>query len=155
VLDSLFSISLARAKRKVLPRYQAVKASAYDPYTAIRAKIDSAREKFSEYKEFPCSLSLYNVDAPLVLLDDWTVVMGAMLGDLGYRFAKLGEAVGDFAYTFSKRGKMLNYKKLTPQNTTISAVLALDMFPLGRRRLEVDGRMKRKGLGKVWTGVNL
>src|SRR5208283_783241 len=131
------------------------KASAYDPYAPIRAKVNAAREQFKEYKESPCSLVLYNVDAPLVFLDDWTVVMGAMLGDLGYRFAvdtKLGEAVGDFTYTFAKRGKMINYKNMTPQNTTISAVVALDMFAVGRRRLEALWTHEEKKSGKMDWG---
>jgi len=41
----------------------------YDPYAQIRVKINSTREKFKEYKEFPCSLVLRNVNAWLVGLD--------------------------------------------------------------------------------------
>jgi hypothetical protein len=126
-------------------------AGAFDPYAPIREKIDAAREKFREYKEYPCSIVLYNVDAPLVFLDDWTVVMGAMLGDLGYRFAvdpKLGAAVGDFTHTFTQRGKMINYKRMEPQNTTISAVVALDKFPLGQRRLNAHWRSEEKESGR-------
>ena len=60
-----------------------------------------------------------------------------MLGGLGYRFAvdtNLGVAVGDFTHTFSRRGKMINCKRMKPQNTTVGAVVSLDRFPLGQRR---------------------
>ena len=32
--------------------------------------------------EYPCSLALYNVDAALVFLDDWTIVMEPCLVSL-------------------------------------------------------------------------
>lgn len=60
--------------------------TAYDPYSAIREKINAGREKFQNFKEHCCSLILFNVDAPLVHLDDFWIVMGAMLGDLGMTF---------------------------------------------------------------------
>ena len=83
----------------------AIQGLAYDPYAPIREKINAAREKFREYKEFPCVL--HNVDAFLVDLDDWTIVMGSMLADAGFRFAvdrELGRAVGGFTPAFLKRG---------------------------------------------------
>lgn len=127
----------------------------YDPYGPIREKINAAREKFKEYKEFPCSLVLYNVDAWLVDLEDWTIVMGSMLGDAGFRFAvdaELGRAVGDFTPAFLKRGKMIDYKRMKPQNTSISAIVVLDKFALGQRRLRThwEREEKRQGRKHSW-----
>ena len=43
----------------------------YDPYNAIRGKIEEGRRKFKEYKDWPCSIVLYNGgSAPLVDLED-------------------------------------------------------------------------------------
>jgi len=110
------------------PKQQPPQGGAYDPYTAIREKIDSAREKFKNFKEQCCSLVLFNVDAWLVHLDDFWIIAGAMLGDLGFSFPvdmETGSAVGEPTWAFLKRGKMIDYKHLRPQNTTISAVIAL------------------------------
>lgn len=122
---------------------------AFDPYQPIRQKINEVRDQFREYKEHACCLVLFNVDSPLVFLDDWSVVMGAMLGDLGYQFAvdkRTGKAVGDFTYKFASRGKMIDHKHMKPQNTTISAVIALDHFPLGQRRLSVRWKHEEQKL---------
>src|SRR5215469_401266 len=110
------------------PKQQPPQGGAYDPYTAIREKIDSAREKFKNFKEQCCSLVLFNVDAWLVHLDDFWIIAGAMLGDLGFSFPvdmETGSAVGEPTWAFLKRGKMIDYKHLRPQNTTISALIAL------------------------------
>lgn len=40
---------------------------------------------------------LRNVDAWLVGLDDWPIVMGSMLGDAGFRFGVDAELVGQWA----------------------------------------------------------
>jgi hypothetical protein len=132
--------------RALLPR-----GGAFDPYAPIREKINAAREKFGEYKEFPCSLVLYNVDTFLVDLDDWTIVMGSMLGDAGFRFAvdrELGRAVGGFTPAFLKRGKMIDYKRMQAQNTTISALVVVEKFPLGQRRLASRWVRKETELGR-------
>jgi len=133
------------------PKAPLPQGGAYDPYAPIREKINAAREKFKEYKEFPCSLVLYNVDAFFVDLDDWTIVMGSMLGDAGFRFAvdrELGRAVGGFTPAFLKRGKMIDYKRMKAQNTSISAIVVLENFPLGRRRLASYWAREEKRLGR-------
>lgn len=133
------------------PRAPLPRGGAYDPYAPIREKINAAREKFREYKEFPCSLVLYNVDAFLVDLDDWTIVMGSMLGDAGFRFAvdrELGRAVGGFTPAFLKRGRMIDYKRMKPQNTSISSVVVLENFTLGQRRLRSYWAREEKKLGR-------
>ena len=131
--------------------HQPLPQGAYDPYTAIREKINSDRDKFREFKENSCSLVLYNVDAWLVHLDDAHIVMGAMLGDLGMQFAvnnETGTAVGEPTWAFLKRGKMIDYKRLRPQNTTVSAIVAIDELPIGQRRVHLELDRKERELGR-------
>lgn len=115
---------------------------AYDPYLAIREKIQQAREKFRAFKDSCCCLVLFNREKPLVDLS-WRFVFGAMLGNLGFRIPFDAES-GVFDHskmqqTFTVGGEMLRYKGLQPiepQNRTISAILVLDLLPVGRIRFE-------------------
>jgi len=102
-----------------------------DPYEGLRAKINEVRKQFKEYKEFSCSLVVYNVG-------DWQVrlrpidVFGAMLGNLGITMdfdSNIGEArLETSRNTFLGGGKMINYKGKQAQNTTISAIIVLEQF---------------------------
>lgn len=123
------------------PRMPLPQGGAYDPYTAIREKVNAARKKFKNFKEHCCSLVLFNVDAWLVHLDDFWIVMGSMLGDLGMTFdvdRDTGTAVGEPTWSFLKRGRMIDYQHRAPQNTTISALIALTPLALGQRRFEIE-----------------
>jgi hypothetical protein len=115
---------------------------AYDPYAFIREKIDQGREKFKAFKDHCCCLVLFNRDKPLVDLS-WQMIYGAMLGNLGFRIPmNFNTGVADEAKTenaFTTGGKMLQYKGLQPvrpQNQTISAILTLDLLPVGRIRFD-------------------
>jgi len=133
------------------PKQPLPNGGAYDPYTAIREKIDAAREKFRNFKEHSCSLVLFNVDAWLVHLDDFWIMMASMLGDFGMSFSadqRVETAVEEPQWTFLKRGKMVDYKHRRPQNTTISALIALTPFPVGQRRFEIELYRKERALGR-------
>lgn len=125
---------------------------AYDPYPPIREKINAAREKFKEFKEFCCSLVLRNVNAWLIDLDVPWIVQGAMLGDFGLRFAvdtKSGIALGEPTWTYLKRGKMVDYKRMQPQNTTISSLVVLELFPVGQRIVAIETARREKEIGRA------
>ena len=115
---------------------------AYDPYAFIREKIDQGREKFKALKDFCCCLVLFNRDKPLVDLS-WQMVYGAMLGNVGFQIpidpeTRIADETG-ITERFMKGGKMLQYRGLQPvraQNTTISAILVLDLLPVGRLRFD-------------------
>jgi hypothetical protein len=103
---------------------------AFDPYPRIREKIDQGRDKFREFKEYPCGLVLYNRGDPFVqLLEDY-IMLGAMYGDSGFTFPfDLHTGMGDPSQmkpAFVGRGKMIRPRRPTPQNTTISALITLD-----------------------------
>jgi hypothetical protein len=102
----------------------------FDPYTRIREKIDQGRGKFSEFKEYPCGLVLYNRGDPFVQLSEDCIMLGAMYGDSGFTFPfNLHTGMGDSGQmkpAFLGRGKMIRPRRPTPQNTTISALITLD-----------------------------
>jgi hypothetical protein len=100
-----------------------------EPYSSLRVEIDEARSQFKEFKKYPCSLVVYNIDDKQARLRP-IYVFGAMLGNLGFvmRFDSTeGKAVkGTEKNVFLNGGKMLN--KNQPQNTTISAIIVLEEF---------------------------
>src|SRR5882724_11953958 len=128
---------------------------AYDPYGAIRDKIQEGRRKFREYKQYACGLVLYNAGKPLVDLR-WEFIYGAMLGNLGYSIpfdTAKGILVGKPSLTpvFTHGGEMHREKDsvpIEPQNTTISAIVVLGLLPVGKRRLEIEAVKKARELGR-------
>lgn len=97
----------------------------YDGYARIRAKIDSAAKKFREYEGWPCSLVLYNNDAPLVELTKPDLVLGAMYGNAGVVIpfdTGTGQGVGEGRSAFLGGGKMIRPHWKEPENTRISAL---------------------------------
>jgi hypothetical protein len=114
--------------------------SAFDPYTPLREKINAAARKFRALKTHTCALLLHNVDRPLIRVDWPQAVMGAMLGDVGFQIrvdTRNGLASDDPRPVFLGRGKMRDYKSNRPQNTTISAILVLEVFQLGVKQLPI------------------
>ena len=77
----LFDLKEFRGGRPLTPGFRYV-----DPYRKIREKIEAARKKFKEFDESCCSVVLYNAGSLDVRLDQPEFVMGAMLGDFGFRF---------------------------------------------------------------------
>src|SRR5260370_30395828 len=110
----------------------------YDGYARIRNKIDAARKKFKEYEGWPCSLVLYNNDAPLVDIVTPEEVLGAMYGDAGVVIpfnTETGESAGEAQSAFLGRGKMISPGWKEPANTRISALISLRYVNVGFLRL--------------------
>lgn len=127
---------------------------AYDPYRAVREKIEAARKKFKDLERFCCCLVLYNNDKPLVELD-WQFVYGAMLGNLGFTMPvnpQTGTAdESQTVHTFNGGGKMYRYlegRAIAPQNRTISAILVLRQYMVGAKRFEIAMKRKESDLGR-------
>ncbi|MHC4706671.1 MAG: hypothetical protein ACYS8I_06250 [Planctomycetota bacterium] len=121
----------------------------FDPYSSLRSEIDEARRKFKEYKGYSCSLVVFNVDDRQARLDP-LAVFGAMLGNLGLKMdydPRKGEAVAESERNvFLDGGKMINVKRVQPQNTTISAIIVLEEFRDNREIQEaLIEEMKKQG----------
>jgi hypothetical protein len=103
--------------------------AAFDPYIRIREKIEQGRDKFKEYKECCCGLVLHNLGNPFVMLDEPDIMLGSMYGDFGFTFpVNTRTGVGDASRmkrAFLGRGKMIRPNWSQPQNTTVSAIIAL------------------------------
>jgi hypothetical protein len=105
---------------------------AFDPYPPIREKIAQGRKKFKEYKEYCCGLVLFNAGRPLIFLDSPDIMLGSMYGDSGFTFPVNTETgVGDASQikqAFLGRGKMIRPSWKQPENTTISAIITVDII---------------------------
>jgi hypothetical protein len=145
------------------PNNVSLGCGAYDPYPRIREKIDQGRKKFKEFKEYPCSLVLWNNGDGFVHLERPEIVLGAMYGDSGLTVpinTSTGTASGDFSPTFLGRGKMFRYGDVAnAKNTTISALITLRHVGIGIGRINRiwDERKKvDKNFGKedLWAAIS-
>jgi len=109
----------------------------WDPYGPIREKIDQARKKFKEFKDYPCSLVIHLTQG-FALIDDPKVIYGAMHGDPAIEFLvdkEKGRLVPDSQReVFTKDGRMTQPHWKDPQNTTINAIIALRGLRIGEKR---------------------
>lgn len=118
------------------PDEPAMRFGFWDPHAGVRQKIDDAREKFREFKDYPCSLVLFT--GGFALLQDPKVMFGAMHGDVGIEMQVDPDAGGAVPGTarevFGPGGRMTRPHWQTPQNTTINAVIALRRVKIGEKR---------------------
>lgn len=109
----------------------------WDPYGPIREKIDQARKKSKEFKDYPCSLVIHLTHG-FALIDDPKVIYGAMHGDPAIEFLvdkEKGRLVPDSQReVFTKDGRMTQPHWKDPQNTTINAIIALRGLRIGEKR---------------------
>lgn len=131
---------------------------AYDPYGPIREKINQATRQFKEYKQFSCSVVLANPrSVPLIHLDDPWKMYGAMFGNVGFR-VQLGVKPDEnhpIERVFVSGGKMVDDKRKQPQNTTISAIIALSTFPLRNKQVEIAVTRRQEALDRVLTTTEI
>ena len=146
--EILFEVKEFRATKKDF----APGADTYDSYRPIREKINAARKQFKDLENHCCCLVLFNRDKPLVRLE-WRFIYGAMLGNLGILVPvdyDAGIISGEIRQVFTTGGKMLKYQGDRPvgvQNTTLSAVIVLELLDIGQRRFTADLRRRERELG--------
>ncbi len=117
-----------------------VGGGAYDGYKSIRNKINDAWKKFRDYDGECCSLVLFNERINLVHISAPDTVLGAMLGNIQFSIPlnlETGERVGPITKSFGHGGKITVSHNGIAQNTTISAVIALERFPIGQREQRI------------------
>jgi len=120
---------------------------AFDPHLGVRAKIGKAAEKFRDYDNECCSLVLFNERVNLVDICTPRIVLGAMLGSVGWNIPmdfETGEEAGPVTNVFMEGGKLIHPHIKTPQNTTISAVIALERFTVGQTELQIAVERKER-----------
>lgn len=132
----------------------------YNPYRYIREKIGAGRKKFKDLEQYCCCLVLHNNEKPLVGLGDWQIVMGAMLGNVGFSFPiDMRSGQGDVTKlerVFLEGGKMLSYSgsdPISPTNTTISAILVVERYRIGEKRFRLHVHEIEQELGRELTVV--
>jgi hypothetical protein len=121
----------------------------FDPYSQIREKINKAGRQFKHYKEYPCAVVLSNPRGAFVMLEEWSV-RGAMFGEVGFQ-VPIGlppREQPEITNVFRHNGKLLRAdreeKEFRIQNTTFSAVLVLDRYPIRKRRIEINYKRGKK-----------
>jgi hypothetical protein len=116
-----------------------------DPYQPIREKINSASRQFRGLGNYRCCLVLFDRGKPCVDLS-WRSIYAAMLGtpaDCVPRNPVTGEADFERAHPVLNpaHAKMVRCKDgqpISPQNTTFSAIAALEQMEIGRRRFNIE-----------------
>jgi hypothetical protein len=122
-----------------LVKGQNLSGAAYDPHAGIRRKINKAVAKFRDYDGECCSLVLFNERVNLVQISEARIVLGAMYGDVALKlsFDPETELEGPATQVFTQGGKLVHPHQKKPRNSTISAVVALERFPVGEHELEI------------------
>lgn len=113
---------------------------AFDPYISIRNRIGKAAKQFTDYKGESCSIVFYNDRLNLASIYAPEIVLGAMLGNVSVTVPvdfSAGRETGPPRTGFSEGGKMIEPNLKVPQNTTISAIIALERLGVGGREFQV------------------
>lgn len=96
----------------------------YDPYKYVSAKLEDVWTQFSQYKEYSCSVVLYNYTHSLVVLTP-EIVLGAMLGTL----TNMTDSNGHLHQVFGEPGPYRTaymYGADGPRETPISSVIVVE-----------------------------
>lgn len=117
-----------------------VGGGSYDGYKGIRNKINDAWKKFRDYDGECCSLVLFNERVNLVHISSPDTLLGAMLGNITFHVPidlESGKEIGPTTKQFGKHGKITVSHEGKAQNTTISAVIALERLHNGQREQRI------------------
>ncbi|MBI1762164.1 MAG: hypothetical protein HYR56_12095 [Acidobacteria bacterium] len=99
-----------------------------DPYRRIFTKIKKASKQFDDYKEFSCSVVLYNNSSDPIFLEPG-IVLGAMFGVMSWQFDESGTtktSFGDWRDIGFRAGRMFDYQKQEPCYQHFSFVIVLE-----------------------------
>ena len=128
----------------------------YDPYISIRNRIGKAARQFTDYKGECCSIVFFNDRLNLASIYAPEIVLGAMLGNVSVTIPvnlTTGKEVGPPRTGFAEGGKMIEPNLKIPQNTTISAIIALERLGVGGREflVQVAQREEAEQRRLSWT----
>jgi hypothetical protein len=133
--------------------FQDAEGDARDAYRRLREKVNRAARQFKAYKEFPCSIVMADPHHTFVDIDVPEIVVGTMLGNVGYP-VPIGVMPGPEnqpRQVFTKGGKMVDSRRQFSRNTTISAIIILNVYPHRQRWLEIALDKRKKEFGRELT----
>lgn len=136
--------------------------STFNPYKSIREHIEEGTRKFKSTADYVCGLVLAAPPGSFVQLNEPSVMLGAMYGDLGFRVPfYLGpgeppegvEATSEFLVG---NGKMVRPSRL--QNTRIAALISIQEYAVWHLAMRKyirtdDGRTSRERVQDIYDGV--
>ena len=129
-----------------------VQDGAYSPYRPLREKVNQAARQFKCYKEFPCSLVLSDPHAAGVDIDAPEIIIGTMLGNIGFVIPFGDSADPDAAPTqVLTRGGKMAFKHGTAWNTTFSSIICLTAYPLRRKQILIALDKRNREAGRKLT----
>jgi hypothetical protein len=148
--ECFFEVKELRKK----PNEPKERSAIINPYSSLRKEINEARKKIKQFKDYPCSLVVFNIDDRQARLRP-NYVFAAMLGNEGFEMDidDKGRLVIETARNvFLDGGKMIDDETGRTQNTTISAIVVLEEF-LDNVEIERAFREKERRQGRVFTAA--
>jgi hypothetical protein len=119
------------------PKMPVLGFSQIEMYSAIRRQIEAGRQKFKEFKEFPCCVVLRNNGNMFARIEDPYTVLGAMYGDFGFAIpVQVGHGPAPATRPPIRPTFLGGAQMLANKNTTISALLTVRHVAVGRPRMK-------------------
>ncbi|MGD0470984.1 MAG: hypothetical protein ABSA54_21625 [Terriglobales bacterium] len=125
-----------------------IRGGAPNPCGPIREKLNAARRRFKDLEGHCCCLVLQNPDKPRIDLT-WQIVVGAMLGDLGFPTLGPKARPADPSRTLAgTQGEETTFKHLVPENVIISAIIVVERYTIGEKRFRLSVHDREQELGR-------
>jgi hypothetical protein len=112
----------------------------FDPTLPLRKKIDSARDKFKEFKDDCCILVLHSC-SNIFIRTDISAVVAAAFGEFLTLEPPKGQTLNDVPFRFRAAGTAMLH---SDKNTTISAILILQHFQIEARLVKAWHQIHRR-----------
>jgi len=127
-----------------------------DPHLAVREKIEKAWQKLRHFPNDICCIVLYDTHGPgPTTLEPW-LVYGVMFGRLSHvtPYDPQQGFVPDKSHLmFSPAGGEMRWDSGESHKTNISAILAVEQFPVGQYRFRAAAHKRDPRLGTVHRAV--
>lgn len=141
--EMLEAVALGEAPDEGVIREQLPVGGAYDPHGRLRAKVNTARAQFKEYKGTACAVAFFCDGLSDADLRSPEIMLGVMYGNFGISIpfnAERGDFVGTKAQArFLSGGSVVHRREpqgdARIQNTTFSALITIRQVKIGCARL--------------------
>jgi hypothetical protein len=130
--------------------------TAYDPYERIHTKLEEAWEQLNQYKEYSCSVMLYNGSSAPVILEP-QIVLGAVLGTVSYTVDQDSKKTRPFFSVEDthgyRTGFVIDYEFRVPRFTPLRSIVVIEKDPIGQIKFSELSDMRDKQRVKKGTAV--